>query len=140
MEGTEDRLEVGTELRGLPQGPSPLLSEVVRVWEVGRGPPGLVRPQPQGKRLGVGVTKGCAGGAGGGMLLLTAGAGLAVAEGRLDSERAAAGALRPVRATFIVRISRSQPWALYNWPSHWAALVFRAPPRTFPPQRSFFLF
>lgn len=49
------------------------------------------------------------------MLLLTAGAGLAVAEGRLHSERTAAGALRPARATFIVRISRSQSWVLHNW-------------------------
>lgn len=69
----------------------------------------------------MGVTKGLAGGAGGGMLLLTtslgkaSGSSLTGAEGRLHSERRAAGALRPAKATFIVCISRSQPGVLQNW-------------------------
>lgn len=64
--GTEDRLEVGTELRGLMQGPlpTPLLSEARSgVWESRRAPlglgggsgaPGLARPQSQGKGWGWG--------------------------------------------------------------------------------------
>lgn len=87
--GTEDRLEVGTELRGLTQGPSPppLLSEGRSgIWEESWGSAGSGRwvggPQlgeatAAGEGVGVGVTKGCAGGAGGGMLLLTAGPGRA---------------------------------------------------------------
>lgn len=59
--GTEDRLEVGTELRGLTQDPPPLLKRAAGfgrvvglrwVWEVGRGAPGLARPQSQGKGWG----------------------------------------------------------------------------------------
>lgn len=86
--GAEDRLEVGTELRGLMQGPSPPFflepaagfGRVVglrRAWEVGWG----LRPgeaTAAGEGVGVGVTKGCAGGAGGGMLLLTAAPGRAL--------------------------------------------------------------
>lgn len=115
--GTEDRLEVGTELRGLTQDPPPLSEARSGVWESSRAPLGLGGgsggPWPgkatvAGEGVGIGVTKGLAGGAGGGMLLLTtspgkaSGSSLAGAEGRLHSECRAAGALRPAKATFIV--------------------------------------
>lgn len=63
--GTEDRLEVGTELRGLTQGSSPPLFSEARsgVWESPRAPlalgggsgaPGRARLQSLGKGWGWG--------------------------------------------------------------------------------------